>query len=109
MLTKNRLPPALPISEKLISESHILLFCASLDNETQGSKLIQSTSDQGNSLEGPSITLMESSLQEVWDAAAGNPFVPTIGKDSQFLVGISLLLFGTLLTAFFGLSECEQS
>jgi hypothetical protein len=49
---------------------------------------------------------MESSLQEVWEAAAANPFVPTIGKDSQFFVGISLLIIGTLLAGFFGLSEC---
>ena len=48
--------------------------------------------------------LMESPLQEVWEAAAGNPFVPTIGKDIQFYVGISLLTIGALLAGFFGLS-----
>jgi len=47
---------------------------------------------------------MESPLQEVWEAAAGNPFVPTIGKDIQFYVGISLLTIGALLAGFFGLS-----
>jgi hypothetical protein len=48
---------------------------------------------------------MESSLHEVWESAAGNPFVPVIGKDSQFTVGLSLLVVGTLLAGFFGLSE----
>jgi hypothetical protein len=50
---------------------------------------------------------MESSLHDVWEAAAGNPFVPTVGKGSQFVVGFSLLLIGTLLTGYFGLSECH--
>lgn len=47
---------------------------------------------------------MESSLHQVWESAVGNPFVPTIGKDSQFTVGISLLVAGILLSGFFGLS-----
>jgi hypothetical protein len=51
---------------------------------------------------------MEPSLLEVWESAAGNPFVPVIGKDSQFVVGLSLLILGTLLTAFFGLSMSER-
>lgn len=50
---------------------------------------------------------MESSLHEVWESAAGNPFVPVIGKDSQFTVGLSLLVVGTLLAGFFGLSELQ--
>jgi hypothetical protein len=49
---------------------------------------------------------MESlSLHSAWEGAAGNPFIPTIGKGSQFWIGILLLLLGTLLSLFFGLSE----
>ncbi|KAG4422471.1 hypothetical protein DL98DRAFT_429301 [Cadophora sp. DSE1049] len=48
---------------------------------------------------------MESSLHQVWESAAGNPFVPTIGKDSQFLVGFTLLSLGLLLTGYFGLNR----
>jgi hypothetical protein len=62
---------------------------------------------QGQLFSKASNLLMESSLHEVWEGAAGNPFVPTIGKDSQFWVGILLLILGTLLTGFFGLSECS--
>jgi hypothetical protein len=47
---------------------------------------------------------MESSLHKVWESAAGNPFVPTVGKDSQFFVGFSLLIIGVLLSGLFGLS-----
>jgi hypothetical protein len=47
---------------------------------------------------------MESSLHQVWESAVGNPFVPLIGKDSQFSVGISLLIAGILLSGLFGLS-----
>ncbi|PBP25910.1 repair protein Rad1/Rec1/Rad17 [Diplocarpon rosae] len=48
---------------------------------------------------------MESSLHQVWESAAGNPFVPTIAKDSQFSVGFSLLSLGLLLTGYFGLNR----
>lgn len=48
---------------------------------------------------------MESSLHQVWERAASNPFVPSIGKDSQFFVGITLLILGILLSGFFGMSE----
>lgn len=48
---------------------------------------------------------MESSLHQVWESAAGNPFVPTIGKNSQFTVGFYLLSQGLLLAGYFGLSE----
>ncbi|KAI5208793.1 hypothetical protein E4T42_03457 [Aureobasidium subglaciale] len=30
-------------------------------------------------------------LNDLWEAAAGQPYEPTIGKDSQFSVGITLL------------------
>lgn len=47
---------------------------------------------------------MDSSLHEVWQAAAGSPFLPTIGKGSQFLIGFVLLLVGLTLTGGFALS-----
>jgi hypothetical protein len=47
---------------------------------------------------------MESSLHEVWESAVGNPFVPIIGKNSQFTIGINLLIVGILLSGLFGLS-----
>ena len=48
---------------------------------------------------------MESSLHQVWESAVGNPFVPSIGKGSQFFVGITLLIVGILLSGLFGLSK----
>lgn len=47
---------------------------------------------------------MDSSLQEVWQAAAGSPFLPTVGKGSQFLVGFVLLANGLVGTGVFALS-----
>ena len=41
-----------------------------------------------------SSRLFSMSLSEVWEAASSNPFNPTISKDSQFLVGSSLLILG---------------
>jgi len=48
---------------------------------------------------------MDSSLHEVWQAAAGSPFLPTVGKGSQFLVGFILLLLGLLITGVFALNR----
>ena len=48
---------------------------------------------------------MDSSLHEVWQAAAGSPFLPAIGKGTQFFVGFVLLLLGLAITAFFALSK----
>lgn len=48
---------------------------------------------------------MDSSLHEVWLAAAGSPFLPTIGKSSQFLVGFVLLLLGVTATGVFALNR----
>jgi hypothetical protein len=48
---------------------------------------------------------MDSSLHEVWQAAAGSPFLPAIDKGSQFFVGFALLLLGLLITGVFALSE----
>ena len=35
---------------------------------------------------------MDSKLIDVWQASAGNPFLPTVGKGTQFLVAFVLLL-----------------
>jgi len=48
---------------------------------------------------------MDSSLHEVWQAAAGSPFLPTIGKNTQFLVAFILLLIGISLTGVFALNR----
>ncbi|KAI1766669.1 hypothetical protein GGR53DRAFT_464166 [Hypoxylon sp. FL1150] len=48
---------------------------------------------------------MDSSLQEIWQTASGSPFLPTVGKGSQFLVGFTLLLFGLALTGAFALNR----
>ncbi|TVY22191.1 DNA damage checkpoint control protein [Lachnellula hyalina] len=48
---------------------------------------------------------MESSLHQVWESAVGSPFVPTVGKGSQFFLGFSLLTIGFLLTGLFGLNR----
>ena len=47
---------------------------------------------------------MDSALHEVWVAASTSPFVPTIGKDSHFLVGFSLLVLGLALSGGFVIS-----
>lgn len=48
---------------------------------------------------------MDSSLHEVWQAASGSPFLPTIGKGSQFFVAFLLLLIGLALGGLFALSK----
>ncbi|TVY39170.1 DNA damage checkpoint control protein [Lachnellula occidentalis] len=48
---------------------------------------------------------MESSLHQVWESAVGSPFVPTVGKGSQFFLGFTLLTIGFLLTGLFGLNR----
>ncbi|KPM45861.1 hypothetical protein AK830_g609 [Neonectria ditissima] len=48
---------------------------------------------------------MDSSLHEVWQAAAGSPFLPTIGKGSQFWISFLLLLLGIFLTGAFALNR----
>jgi hypothetical protein len=40
--------------------------------------------------------LMSSPLLDVWEAAAGSPYQPTIGKNTQFTVGF-VLLFSCML------------
>ncbi|KAK0745798.1 hypothetical protein B0T18DRAFT_324880 [Schizothecium vesticola] len=46
---------------------------------------------------------MDSSLHEVWQAASSQPFLPAVGKNSQFAVGFTLLVGGLLLSAIFAI------
>ncbi|KAK4174286.1 putative DNA repair protein Rad1 [Triangularia setosa] len=48
---------------------------------------------------------MDSSLHEVWQAASGSPFIPTIGKDNQFLFAFILLVLGFGLSGAFALNR----
>ncbi|KAK3355669.1 Rad1-domain-containing protein [Neurospora tetraspora] len=48
---------------------------------------------------------MDSPLLEVWHAASGSPFLPTVGKGSQFFVAFLLLLIGFTLTGAFTLNR----
>lgn len=48
---------------------------------------------------------MDSKLVDVWQAAAGNPFLPTVGKGTQFLVAFVLLLLGLFSFGIFALSK----
>ncbi|KAJ9132011.1 hypothetical protein NKR23_g11474 [Pleurostoma richardsiae] len=48
---------------------------------------------------------MDSSLHEIWQTASGKPFLPTVGKGSQFFVASTLLLIGLALTGVFGLNR----
>ncbi|KAG6041103.1 hypothetical protein E4U41_005973 [Claviceps citrina] len=48
---------------------------------------------------------MDSSLHEVWLAAQGSPFLPTVGKNSQFLVAFLLILIGVFITGVFALNR----
>lgn len=45
------------------------------------------------------------SLHEVWEAAAGSPFSPTVSKDYQLTIGFTLLITGVFLTILFGLNR----
>jgi len=49
------------------------------------------------------------SLNDVWEAASGNPFYPTVSKERQFFVGFTLLLAAILLAGFFGLNLSAKS
>ncbi|KAG6169968.1 hypothetical protein E4U23_008044 [Claviceps purpurea] len=53
----------------------------------------------------PTSRHMDSSLHEVWRAAEGSPFLPAIGKNSQFLVAFSLVLLGVFITGVFALNR----
>ncbi|CAG7561281.1 hypothetical protein NW752_003511 [Fusarium irregulare] len=48
---------------------------------------------------------MDSSLHEVWQAAAGSPFFPTVNKDTQFTLAFALLFVGFFLAGVFALNR----
>ncbi|KAH7313476.1 hypothetical protein B0I35DRAFT_480157 [Stachybotrys elegans] len=48
---------------------------------------------------------MDSSLHEVWQAAAGSPFLPSVDKSNQFIVAFVLLAAGVSLTGVFALNR----
>ncbi|PSR78400.1 hypothetical protein BD289DRAFT_376760 [Coniella lustricola] len=48
---------------------------------------------------------MDSSLVDVWATAAGHPFLPTVGKNTQLLVAFTLLLLGVFLFGIFALNR----
>ncbi|KAK1636042.1 DNA repair exonuclease rad1 [Colletotrichum phormii] len=48
---------------------------------------------------------MDSSLLEVWQAAASTPFQPAVAKDSQFFIAFLLLLIGVAITGFFAFNR----
>lgn len=69
---------------------------------------------------------MSAPLNDIWEAAAANPYQPAFSKDAQFVVGFGLLLLGehifkladgtaidnsiaTILAAVFGLSTSSYT
>lgn len=48
---------------------------------------------------------MDSSLHQVWQAAAGSPFLPAVGKESQFIIAFVLLTLSLAITGVFALSK----
>ncbi|KAL7969318.1 hypothetical protein HDV63DRAFT_405161 [Trichoderma sp. SZMC 28014] len=48
---------------------------------------------------------MDSSLHQVWQAAAGSPFLPAVGKDSQFTIAFVLLTLSLAATGVFALNR----
>lgn len=38
------------------------------------------------------------SLREVWEAAASSPFEPSVSKESQLTIGLTLIFIGTCLS-----------
>lgn len=49
------------------------------------------------------------SLQQLWEESASQPFQPSIGKSAQFTVGFTLLLIAFILTSLFGLSMSDDA
>lgn len=48
---------------------------------------------------------MDTSLKELWSTAPGSPFIPAIGKGTQFFVAFWLLLIGIAFTGSFALNR----
>ena len=47
---------------------------------------------------------MSQSLNDIWEASAGQPFEPSVSKEQQFTVAFTLLLFALICSSLFGLS-----
>jgi cell cycle checkpoint protein len=52
---------------------------------------------------------MDSSLHQVWQAAAGSPFLPVVGKESQFTIAFILLTLSIAITGVFALSKLSEN
>ncbi|KAJ4416214.1 checkpoint clamp complex protein Rad1 [Gnomoniopsis sp. IMI 355080] len=52
---------------------------------------------------------MDSKLVEVWQTAAGSPFLPTVGKNSQLLFALILLFIGLASFGIFALNRSLAS
>ncbi|KAL5606057.1 hypothetical protein BROUX41_006169 [Berkeleyomyces rouxiae] len=52
---------------------------------------------------------MDASVQALWAASSGTPFAPAVAKDTQFMLGFSLLTAATLLAALFTLKRSLAS
>jgi cell cycle checkpoint protein len=48
---------------------------------------------------------MDSSLHQVWQAAAGSPFLPAVGKESHFILASILFSLSLAATGVFALSK----
>jgi hypothetical protein len=48
---------------------------------------------------------MDHSLPDLWQTTPAAPFLPTVGKGSQFLVGFVLVLLGLFLSVTFALNR----
>jgi cell cycle checkpoint protein len=48
-------------------------------------------------------------LHAIWDAAASNPYVAAVPKETQFSVGFFLLLGAIILSGLFGLSASIET
>jgi uncharacterized BrkB/YihY/UPF0761 family membrane protein len=47
---------------------------------------------------------MSQEFRQIWDAASSHPFSPSISKDAQFSIAITLFLVATILSGVFALS-----
>ena len=55
-----------------------------------------------------SVAMSVQPLNDLWEAAAGQPYEPTIGKESQFTVGITLLFTGIHHLSLFVVQEVNS-
>lgn len=52
---------------------------------------------------------MDSKLVDVWATAAGHPFLPTVGKNTQLPLAFILLLLGLFMFSIFALSMLSSN